>query len=63
MDRKDLQEVIHEELSGPLREIADSMKKEKKKPDYLYLVVFCGFMLYLLYLMYNLSKSIKINLF
>ncbi|QGU95671.1 hypothetical protein GOM49_11740 [Clostridium bovifaecis] len=66
MDKRDLQEVIHEEVGSPLKELASSFKKEKKKTDYISYIKccgFCAFMLYLLYLLYKISVSIDINLF
>ena len=60
MDKEDLQEIIHEEISGSLNEIARNLRKEKKKPNYLYLVVFSTFMLYVLYIIYKTVNSITI---
>lgn len=65
MDKKDLQEIIHEELGNPLSELAKSFKKEKKKSDYRSYIecfVYCVFMLYLLYLIRKISLGIDINL-
>ncbi|MFU0825188.1 hypothetical protein [Clostridium sp.] len=64
MDKKDLQEILHEEVGEPLKELGKCFKKEKKKTDYMSFIrcgVFCVFMLYLLYLLYKTSASIDIN--
>lgn len=60
MDKEELQEIIHKEIGGSLNEIAKSLRKEKKKPNYLYLVVFSTFMLYVLYIIYKTVNSINI---
>lgn len=60
MDKNELQEVIHEEINIPLSQLAKSFKKEKKKPDYLYLVVFSVSMIYLLYIIYKTVNSIHL---
>ena len=60
MDKKELQEVIHEEINVSLSQLANSFKKEKKKTDYVYLFVFSASMLYFLYLIYRTVNSIHL---
>lgn len=60
MDKKEFQEAIHEEIGVSINAIAKSLRKEKKKPDYVYLAIFSSSMLYFLYLMYQITKTIHL---